>query len=278
MVNPQTPAPSTTTNPPSTDATRGEEMLNLVRGRVSVGIHEEQLAAQTQLEAIMRDLEVSNAKVRDLEAIASKTAIVEQAQRHEIALLDRKHDLTMEGQRQQWALDDARRERDRQLAEADRARNAVAEAQRVAEVRRQCDAINQQNNELHAAITREESRITTASVAYGTALGAVSGGAGAMWSRHRGKGGKRGAGVGFVGVGGALTATIPIIAQHFKPTAPQLPKPVNAAAWDNYLLALTADNAGLRSQLAALQVTTISWPVVMAAAAGIGALTYAIAS
>ena len=278
MANPQTPAPSTTTNPPSTDATRGAEMMALARGRVSVEVHEEQLAAQAQLEAIMRDLEVSNAKVRDLEAIASKAAIVEQAQRHEIALVERKHDLTMEGQRQQWELSDAREERNRQLIEADRARNAVAEAQRVAEVRRQCDAINQQNNELHAAITREENRITTASVAYGTALGAVSGGAGALWSRHRGKGAKHGPGMGFVGIGGALTAAVPILAQYFKPTAPQLPKPVNAAAWDNYLLALTADNAGLRGQLAALQATKFSWSVVTAAAAGVGAFTYAVAS
>ncbi len=278
MANPQTPAPSTTTNPPSTETTRGADMLAIGRGGVSVESHVEQLAAQAQLEAIMRDLEVSNAKVRDLEAIASKTAVVEQAQRHEIALVDRKHALTMEGQRQQWALDDARRERDRQLAEADRARNAVVEAQHVAEVRQQCDAISQQNVELHAAIAREENRITVASMAYGSVFGAMTGGAGAVWSRQQGKGGKRGAGVGVVGVGGAITATIPIIAQHFKPTAPQLPKPVNAAAWDNYLLALTADNAGLRSQFAALQVTTISWPVVMAAAAGIGALTYAVAS
>ena len=278
MANPQTPAPSTTTNPPSTETTRGADMLAISRGGVSVERHVEQLAAQAQLDTIMRDLEVSNAKVRDLEAIASKAAIVEQAQRHEIALVERKHDLTMEGQRQQWELSDAREERNRQLIEADRARNAVAEAQRVAEVRRQCDAINQQNNELHAAITREENRITTASVAYGTALGAVSGGAGALWSRHRGKGAKHGPGMGFVGIGGALTAAVPILAQYFKPTAPQLPKPVNAAAWDNYLLALTADNAGLRGQLAALQATKFSWSVVTAAAAGVGAFTYAVAS
>ena len=279
MASPQTPAPSTATNSPSTDAARGADALSLdrLRGAVPIAEHAAQLAAQAQLDAIMRDLEVSNAKVRDLEAVASKTAVVEQAQRHEIALVDRRHALTMESQRQQWALDDARRERDRQLAEADRARNAVAEAQRITEARYQCDAISQQNIELHAAIAREENRITVASMAYGSAFGAMTGGAGAAWSRQQGKGGKRGAGVGFVGVGGALTATIPIIAQHFKPTAPQLPKPVNAAAWDNYLLALTADNAGLRSQLAALQVTTISWPVVVAAAAGIGALTYAIA-
>ena len=279
MANAQTPAPSTATLPPNTDAARGADALSLdrLRGAVPIAEHAAQIAAQAQLEAIMRDLEVSNAKVRDLEAVASKTAVIEQAQRHEIALVDRKHALTLEGQRQQWALDDARRERDRQLTEADRARNAVAEAQHVAEVRRQCDAISQQNVELHAAIAREESRIKVASMVYGLAVGAVTGGAGAMWSRQQGKGAKRGPAVGFVGVGGALTATAPIIAQHFKPTAPQLPTPVTTAGWDAYQLALTADNASLRSQLATLQATAISWPVVVAAAAGAGALTYAVA-
>lgn len=278
MVSPQTPAPSTTTNPPSTDTARGADALSLdrLRGAVPIADHSAQLAAQARVEEAERNLAASRARIAELEAAASKAATVEGAQRHEIALMNQKHTLELDHQHQKWELEDARKERDRQLVEANRERDAAVETKRVAEVHRQCDAISQQNVELHAAIAREESRITVASMASGLALGAVSGGAGAMWSRQQGKTAKRGPGVGFVGVGGALTATIPIIAQHFKPTAPQLPKPVNAAAWDNYLLALTADNAGLRNQLAALRVTTISWPVVMAAAAGVGALTYAV--
>ena len=279
MANPQTPAPSTVTAATDADATRGDGPHTLAhyRGQISAEQQAAQLAAQAQLEEIMRHLEVSNAKVRDLEAVASKTAVVEQAQRHEMALVDRKHALTMEGQRQQWALDDARRERDRQLAEADRARNAVAEAQRVAEVRQQCDAISQQNVELHAAIAREENRISRNSTAAGGFLGLIGGGIGAAHSRQSRQGRARGAGAGLAGVGGALTAVATIAAPYFKPTAPQLPKPVSAAGWDAYLLAVTSDNAGLRGQLAALQVTTVSLPTMAASAAGIGALTYAVA-
>ena len=237
-----------------------------------------QLAAQTRVEEADRKVAALVAQVAELEASASKAAIVGQAQQHEIALLDRKHSLEMARYHQQGAFDDMRKARERQLAESDRALGATVEAQRVAEIRQQCDAISQQNTELHALITREDSRITIASTAYGLAFGALTGGAGAMWSRQQSKGAKHGPSMGFVGVGGALTATVPILAQYFKPTAPQLPTPVNAAGWDAYQLALTADNAGLRNQLAALRVTTISWPVVMAAAAGVGALTYAVAS
>lgn len=279
MASSQTPDPSTTLNPLITDAPRGADALSLdrLRGAVPIAEHAAQLAAQAQLEAIMRDLEVSNAKVRDLEAVASKTAVIEQAQRHEFALADRKNSLEMARHHQQWALDDARRERDRQLAEADRARNAVAEAQRVAEVRQQCDAINQQNVEIHAAIAREESRISRNSTAAGGFLGLIGGGIGAAQSRQNRQGRSRGAGAGLAGVGGALTAVATIAAPYFKPTAPQLPKPVSSAGWDAYLLAVTSDNAGLRGQLAALQVTTVSLPAMAASAAGIGALTYAIA-
>ena len=280
MANQQNPAPSTTTNPPITDATRGADALSLDRLRVAVPIvdHAAQLAAQTRVEEADRKVAALVAQVAELEASASKAAVVGQAQQHELALVDRKHSLEMARMHQQWALDDARKARERQLAESDRALGATVEAQRIAWVRRDCDAINQQNVELHAAIASEESRITIASMAYGLAFGALTGGAGAMWSRQRGEGAKHGPGIGFVGVGGALTATVPILAQYFKPTAPQLPTPVNAAGWDAYQLALTADNAGLRNQLAALRVTTISWPVAMAAAAGVGSLTYAIAS
>ena len=104
MASSQTPDPSTALNPLITDAPRGADALSLdrLRGAVPIAEHAAQLAAQAQLEAIMRDLEVSNAKVRDLEAVASKTAVIEQAQRHEFALADRKNSLEMARHHQQW--------------------------------------------------------------------------------------------------------------------------------------------------------------------------------
>ena len=269
MANAQTPAPSTTTPTPSTDAERGADALSLdrLRGAVPIAEHAAQLAAQAQLETIMRDLE----------AVASKTAVVEQAQQHELALVDRKHALEMARHHQQWALDDARKERDRQVIEAERARNAVVEAQHVAEVRQQCDAISQQNVELHAAIAREESRINLNSLAMGGLCGLIGGGGVAARSRSKRKGRTRGADVGIAGVGGALTAVATIAAPYFKLTAPQLPTPVNATGWDAYLRALSIDNVGLRGRLAALQVTTVSLPTMAASAASIGGITYAIA-
>ena len=279
MVSPQTPAPSTTTNLPSTDAARDADALSLdrLRGAVPIIDHAAQLAAQAHAEETQRKVATLTAQVAELEAVASKAAITGQAQQHELALIDRKHALEMARIQHQWALDDARKARDRQIAELDRDRDAAVEAQRVAEVRRQCDAISQQNVELHAAIAREESRISRNSTAAGGILGLIGGSLGAAQSRSNRKGRARGAGVGIAGVGGALTAVATIAAPYFKPTAPQLPTPVNAAGWDTYLRALTIDNVGLRGQFAALQVTTVSLPTMAASAAGIGVFTYAIA-
>jgi hypothetical protein len=279
MASPQTPAPSTTTNPPSTDAARGTDALSLDRLRVAVPIvdHAAQLAAQAHAEETQRKVATLTAQVAELEAVASKAAITGQAQQHELTLIDRRHNLEMARIQHQWALDDARKARDRQLVEIDRERDAAVEAQRVAEVRRQCDAISHQNVELHAAIASEESRISRTSAAIGGFVGLIGGGFAGAQSRQNRKGRARGAGAGIAGVGGALTAVATIAAPYFKPTAPQLPTPVNAPGWDAYLRALTIDNVGLRGQLAALQVTTVSLPTMAASAAGIGALTYAVA-
>lgn len=280
MANPQTPAPSTTTNPASADTTPrgdGPDRLAQLRARQSAEQHAAQLAAQARVEEAERLLAATQAQVATLQAEASKAATVEGAQRHELALVDRKHSLEMSRIQHQYALTDATRERDRQLVALDRERAAAVEAEQNAKVRRQCDELNQQNVALHAAIAIEESRITVTSVLYGAVGGVVGGGAGAVWSRQQGKGAKHGPGVGIVGVGGALAVAVPIIAPYFKPSAPQLPTPVTNAAWDAYLLTLTADNAGLHGQLAALKATTVSLPTMLATAAGVGAATYGIA-
>jgi hypothetical protein len=281
MANPQTPAPSTTTTPANADTTPrgdGSDMLARTRAKVSAEQHAAQLAAQARVEEAERSLAATQAQVATLQAEASKAATVEGAQRHELALVDRKHALELSRIQHQWALDDARKTRDRQIAESDRSLGATVEAQRVAEVRRQCDAISQQNVELNAAIAVEESRITVASMIYGAAFGAMGGGAGAMLARQQGNGAKHTPGVSLFGVGGALAVAAPLVAPYFKPTAPQLPTPVNGAGWDAYLLTLTADNAGLHRQLAALKTTTVSLPTMLATAAGVGAVTYSVAS
>lgn len=263
--------------PDTTPRGDGPDRLAQLRARQSAEQHAAQLAAQTRVEEAERNLAASLTRVAELEAAASKAATVEGAQRHDIALAELKHGLTMEGERQRWTLDDARRDRDRNLAEVDRARNAAVEAQRVAEVRRQCDAISQQCIELHAAITTEERRISTSSMALGTLLGGVGGGLGASRSQRR-KGQGLNIGAGVAGVGGLLTAFAPLAVPYLKPSAPQLPAPVTAAGWDAYLLALNAENTRLRSQLSILQATILSLPTVAISAAGVGALTYAVAS
>ena len=260
--------------PDTTPRGDGPDRLAQLRARQSAEQHAAQLAAQTRVEEAERNLAASLTRVAELEAAASKAATIEGAQRHDIALAELKHGLTMEGERQRWALDDARRDRDRNLAEVDRARNAAVEAQRIAEIRQQCDALNQQNTEFHAAIASEESRITTSSMAFGLLLGAIGGGLSAM--RRKGKTPVTAAGI--VGVGGIITAASPLAAAYLKPSASQLPPPVTAAGWDAYLLIVTADNARLRSQHATLQAKTLSLPTVAISAAGVGSLTYAVAS
>ena len=268
MANPQTPAPSTTTNPPSTETTRGADMLAISRGGVSVERHVEQLAAQAQLDTIMRDLEVSNAKVRDLEAIASKAAIVEQAQRHELALLERKNDLDTTRMRQQWALDDARKERDRQIIEADRARNAVAEAQRVAEVRSQAEAIECEVANLQAACATERARIRTNSVAAGGFIGALGGYF--VRKAQRTKGDRT-----LAGIAGATATVAPFLAPMLRaPLA--LTAPSTPSGWDAHLLAMTAERARLYAELAALRATAFDPAIAGVGAFGAGALAYAI--
>lgn len=272
MANAQTPPLSTTTPPPSTDAARGTDALSLdrLRGAVPIAEHAAQLAAQAQLEAIMRDLEVSNAKVRDLEAVASKTAVVEQAQRHEMALVDRKHVLTMEGQRQQWALDDARSERNRQLAEADRARNAVAEAQRVAEVRSQAEAIEREVANLQAACVTERARIRNNSIAAGGFVGFFGG---YFVRKAQGTKGSRT----FAGIAGATATVAPFLAPMLRaPLA--LTAPSTPSGWDAHLLAMTAERGRLYAELAALRATAFDPAIAGVGAFGAGALAYAITS
>lgn len=276
MANAQTPAPSTTTPSPSTDAARGTDALSLdrLRGAVPIAEHAAQFAAQAQLEAVTRDLEVSNAKVRDLEAAASKAATVEGAQRHELALVERKHSLELERQRQQWALDDARRERDRQLAEVDRARSAVATAQHVAEIRRQCDAIAGDIAALRAACSTEQARINRTSVAIGVAGGALVTFIG-LNLRAPGKRPKRPAAAAAAGVAGVASAAAPFVLPMLRP-ASSLPQPSTPSGLDAYLLSLIAERDHLHGELAALRATVFSPMALGAGAAGAGAITYAI--
>ena len=272
----QTTAPNTVPNGDKDAAprTEGRDLMALARGKLSVGHHADQLAAQTRGEEAERNLAASRARIAELEAAESKAATVEGAQRHELALVDRKHALTLEQQRQQWALDDARKERDRQVIEADRERNAAAETQHVAEVRQQCDAINQQNVELHAAISREENRINLNSAVVGAVVGFVGVSIGAAHSRKR-QGRVRGANQSLIGAGGVLTVAAPLVAPYLKPGQLQLPSPVTSTGWDAYLMAMTAENARLRSQFATLQATNLSMSTAAASAVGVGAITYA---
>ncbi len=277
MVDPQIPAPGTVADSTGASATRRDDLLSLNRLRDAVPLHEhtEQLAARNRADAAERNLAASRARIAELEADASKAATVEGAQRHELALVDRKHALTLEQQRQQWALDDARKERDRQVIEADRERNAAAETQHVAEVRQQCDAINQQNVELHAAISREENRINLNSAVVGAVVGFVGVSIGAAHSRKR-QGRARGANQSLIGAGGVLTVAAPLVAPYLKPGQLQLPSPVTSTGWDAYLMAMTAENARLRSQFATLQATKLSMSTTAASAVGVGAITYAV--
>lgn len=279
MADPNT-APNTAPNgatPDTAPRSDGPDRLAQLRAKLSAEQHAAQLAAQTRVEEAERNLAASQARIVELEAAASKAATVEGAQRHELALLDRRHALEMEHTQQQWKLTDARQERDRQLVEVDRARGAMLTAQHVAEVRAQCEKISQQNVALHAAIASEESRVTMNSAGVGLLVGVLSGGFGAVQSRERRKGKARGTSPAIIGAGGVLTAAVPLVAPYLKPSTPQLPAPINTAGWDAHELNLTTENTRLRAQLAALQATAFSLPTTAASAAGVGALTYAIA-
>ena len=274
----QTTAPNTVPNSDKADAAprnEGPDRLAQLRAKKSVEQHAAELAAKARVEEAERNLAASQARITEMEAVASKAATVEGAQRHELALVDRKHTLTLEQQRQQWALDDARKERDRQVIEADRERNAAAETQRVTEVRQQCDAISQQNVEMHAAISREENRINLNSAVVGGLLGLVGVSIGAANSRKR-RDRVRGATPTLIGAGGLLTVAVPLVAPYLKPGQLQLPPPVTSTGWDAYLMAMTAENTRLRSQFATLQATKLSMLATAASAVGVGAITYAV--
>ena len=275
----QTTAPNTVPNSDKADAaprTEGRDRMALLRGKLSVEQHAALLAAQTCVEEAERNLAASRTRITEMEATASKAATVEGTQQHELALIDRKHSLMLEQQRQQWALDDARKERDRNLVESERERTGAAETRRVAEVRQQCDTISQQNVELHAAISQEEQRIAVSSMVAGGIVGVIFGLILGTSQKQR-RGTSRGAS-GLIGAGGALSVAAPLIAPYLKPTPHQLPTPLISTEWNSHLMTLIEDNARLRSQLATLQTKTLSMSTTAASALGGGAITYALAS
>ena len=282
MANPQTPATSTTTNPASTDATRGDgpDMLTRTRAKFPIVDHAAQLAAQARVEEAERKLAATQAQVAALEAAASKAATVEGAQRHDLAMVERKHSLEMAREHQRWALADATRERDRQLVEADRARNALISERHIADVQRQCEATANEVANLHRACAQERNRINTGSVAVGALVGAI--GTGLARSKSSGETGKKthqktrsNEGTALAALGGTVSAAAPFVLPLLRSSS-NVPTPLTASGLDAYHLALVAERDRLHAELAVLRATVFSPASCIAGLVGGGAITYAV--
>lgn len=272
MADPQIPTPTTSSTNTDPDTTRnsGPEMLARARAGLSVEQHQAKNLTEAALAEAVRQLAARDERVRELEAVASKAAITDQAQQHEIAVIDRKADLEMGQTLHQWKLDTARRDHERQLVEVDQARSAVAEAKRVAEIRKQCESVAADVAATHAACAVEKQRITKNSILMGAGAGFALGGVyGSMQQTNSSN-------PVLVGLGGTAAATLPIVAQHLLGSKAPLPPPTTPSGWDAHLLRLSAELTQAQANLASLRATIWSPGAMAAGMAGGAAVGYVV--
>ena len=285
MAEPENLAPAITTTTAATDAPRGSgpDRLAQLRAGLSVEQHAKTLAAQAQLAELERKLVELEAIAIKAAAAAAKAESVSQAQQHELALLDRKHALEMEHTQQQWKLTDARQERDRQNAEAQREREATIAAEQFAEVRQRCETLSREITSMQAAIAIHGNRITMNSVLIGGAAGLVftaarasaqSTSSGATKRRRRAK--AQPSNAAWAGVGGVATTLAPIALQHMARQTAELPAPTTASGWDEHLMSLIKEHCRLTARLAIMGNQKVSVPTMAVGAVGVALVGYAI--
>ena len=285
MADPENLAPASTTTTATTDAPRGSgpDRLAQLRAGLSVEQHAKALAAQAQVAEMERKLAEMDARARELEAIAAKAENVSQAQQHELALLDRRHALEMEHTQQQWKLTDARQERDRQNAEAQREREATVAAEQFAEVCGRCETLSREVTSMRAEIATHGDRITMASMLVGGTAGllftaarvsAQSTPSRATKRRRRAK--TQPSNAAWAGVGGVVTTLAPIALQHMARQTAELPAPTTASGWDEHLMSLIKEHCRLTARLAIMRNRKVSVPTVAVGAVGVALVGYAI--